>query len=140
MSCPESWVESVLAALAATYGVAFQRQYADLKPELVRHRWKAALDGFTSETIRRALDKLPPDAPPNALQFRRLCVEAIKGEAYRVHQLPAPVAGVPSHVVGRLAELRKRRTGYATKAEQDAALARAEGQALQDPRTAGVGA
>lgn len=133
MPCPASWVDSIFAALASTYGVAFQRQYADVKPEAVKSRWAHALDGLTASAIKGGLERLPADKPPNALQFRRLCVDSIPGEAYRVHTaLPAPVVAPPPHVAARLARIRARATGYASRAEQDAALGRAEEQALQD--------
>lgn len=57
-------------------------------------------------------------------------------QAKRVdHQPPAPAAADPrrrDEVLGRLQKLRHGLTGYATKAEQDAALALAERQALSD--------
>lgn len=129
---PDSWVDTLFARLTARYGVAFQRQYADIDPAVVKADWARALDGLPGDAIKRALDRLPADRPPNAGQFRRLCVDAIPGEAYRVYKaLPAPTPVAPEAARRRLAEIRRRATGYATRQEQEAALSTAEEQALQ---------
>lgn len=85
MPMPSSWVDELLGRLSVRYGEAFVRQYtaANIQPEAVRADWAEVLDGVTPESIRYALQYLPEDRPPNALQFRALCRQAPRSEPER---------------------------------------------------------
>jgi hypothetical protein len=78
MSLPASWVDSLFTKLSLAYGAAFMRQWPDADPELIKADWANVLAGFKPfpDAIRFALDNLPPDRPPTALQFRALCRSA----------------------------------------------------------------
>lgn len=105
----ESWVDALFERLTLRYGVAFMRQWEDMAPAAVKLDWACVLHGIDGQTIKRALQSLPSDKPPNASQFRRLCMDAIPGEAYRVHvALPAPKVPQPESVRARLDTLRNR--------------------------------
>lgn len=111
---PESWVDALFERLTLRYGVAFMRQWEDMAPAAVKMDWACVLHGIDGQTIKRALESLPADKPPNANQFRRLCLEAIPGEAYRVKlALPAPKVPQPDSVRARLDTLRTRQNATA---------------------------
>jgi hypothetical protein len=76
MACNSEWVDAIFARLALAYGQRFMAQYAGLQAEHVKADWANTLDGITSRGVRHAYDHLPPDFPPNALQFRKLCRDA----------------------------------------------------------------
>jgi hypothetical protein len=106
MALPESWVESIFARLAVRYGVAFQRQYADMDVGAVKADWSDVLGCFADrpEAIRFALDHLPADKPVTALQFRALGIGAIREE--RQPALPAPMSVHPPEAVrGKLSAI-----------------------------------
>ncbi len=73
---PAEWVDAVFARLSLAYGVRFTQQWEGLNPEHVKASWRRELDGITSRGIAYALQHLPRDYPPNAMQFRALCVGA----------------------------------------------------------------
>jgi hypothetical protein len=73
MALPLDWVDAIFARLRLAYGERFVAQYGPLDPEQVKADWANTLDGITSGGVRHAYDHLPPDYPPNALQFRALC-------------------------------------------------------------------
>lgn len=75
MSMQSSWVEALFTRLTVRYGRAFMAQYEGLDLDLIKSDWADALDGVTPDRIRFALEHLPADRPPNALQFRSLCRE-----------------------------------------------------------------
>ncbi len=135
MSLPEVWVDELFARLTVRYGAAFKRQYADIEPNVVKADWAQVLSGFTRQTIRYGLDHLPADKAPNALQFRAICNSGPRDDGYL--QLPAPIVDRDSpdmqRVREKLAGLRKKLTGFATRQEEQ--LAQAEQSALADPRT-----
>ena len=82
MAMSSSWVDELLGRLAVRYGEAFTRQYtaAGVDAKAVRADWADVLDGVSAESIRYALEYLPADKPPNALQFRALCRNAPRNE------------------------------------------------------------
>lgn len=80
------WVERIFEALSVAYGTRFVSQYGTTPPESVKRHWASVLDGFTSGHVKHALDNLPPDHPPNAMQFRALG---------RGRPLPEPVKELP---------------------------------------------
>jgi hypothetical protein len=82
MAMSSSWVDELLGRLAVRYGEAFTRQYtaAGVDAQAVRADWAEVLDGVSAESIRYALEYLPADKAPNALQFRALCRNAPRKE------------------------------------------------------------
>lgn len=104
MSLPDSWADALFSKLVVKYGTAFMRQYEGVDLALVRGDWQVALAGFGGRQIAYALDNLPPDRPPNALQFKALCLRAPLEEFKR---LPAPAPGdMPPDVREKLADLK----------------------------------
>lgn len=92
-SIPDAWVERIWAAMRATYGAAFDRQWEC--PEGVnpvdhvrdmKAAWGRALAPFQQnvKAITGALENLPAH-PPNLIEFRTLC---------RSH-VPVPRAALP---------------------------------------------
>jgi hypothetical protein len=73
MSLPTDWVDAIFARLTVAYGDRFLAQWPGQQPEVVKAHWGAVLTGITSGGISYALQHLPPDYPPNAMQFDRLC-------------------------------------------------------------------
>lgn len=75
MALPASWIETLFARLSVRYGTAFLRQYEDGDPEAIKADWAHVLHEFNEhpDGIVYALEHLPPERPPNALQFRDLC-------------------------------------------------------------------
>lgn len=135
MSMPESWVDELWARLTLRYGASFLRQYAELDLKAVKADWAQVLSGFNRAAIRYGLDHLPADKAPNALQFRAICNAGPRDDGYL--RLPAPTVDRESpdmqRVREKLAGLRKKLTGFATRQEEQ--LAQAEQSALADPRT-----
>lgn len=109
MALHESLVEALFARLLTAYGTEFERRYAELDPAAVKASWAQTLDGIPREAIAKALDRLPADRPPNAMQFRRLCIDCIQHETHRVFRaLPAPVAKQTPGLRERLAAARQK--------------------------------
>ena len=72
---PSNWVNSLFARLAVRYGSAWTAKWEGLDMDAVRADWANELAGYVNrpEAIKHALDHLPPDRPPNVLQFLLLC-------------------------------------------------------------------
>jgi len=119
MSLPASWVESLFARLTIRYGAGFMRQYADLDPAAVKADWASVLAGFAGhpESIRYALDNLPADKPPNAMQFRAICNGGPREDA---PSLPAPKAdaAIVAPLLERMKTVAASMTGPAYCAER----------------------
>lgn len=108
MPMESSWVDALLGRLAVRYGEAFLRQWVGVDRATVAADWANVLDGIGPEAIRYALDHLPPDRPPNAMQFRALCRRASADER-QAPALPAPKHRGPSaDVMARLRAVRER--------------------------------
>lgn len=73
---PAEWVDAIFARLTLAYGLRFTQQWDGLNPEHVKASWRKEMQGITSRGIAYALQHLPGDYPPNAMQFRALCVAA----------------------------------------------------------------
>jgi hypothetical protein len=73
MSLPNDWVDAIFARLTVAYGDRFLAQWPGQQPDIVKAHWGAVLHGVSSGGIAYALQHLPPDYPPNAMQFDRLC-------------------------------------------------------------------
>ena len=87
---PDSWVESLLARMLATYGQKFRSQWADVPPETLRETWAVALGRFDGERIKWALEQMIATCPwpPTLPEFVALCRQAPRPEP--ANGLPAP--------------------------------------------------
>lgn len=99
---PDSWVESLLARMLATYGQKFRSQWADVPPETLREAWAVALGRFDGERIKWALEQMIATCPwpPTLPEFAALCRQAPRDEPAK---LPAPEVP-PSVIEARQAE------------------------------------
>lgn len=106
MRLPASWVDELFSRLGVRYGVAFTALYRDLNIADVKDDWAESLGVCVRrpEAIKHALEFLP-EKPPNVIQFRTLCMEAMKGAAYEEPALPAPpdVQADPQRVAALIA-------------------------------------
>jgi hypothetical protein len=73
---PSDWVDAIFARLTLAYGSRFRDQWDGQEPDHVKAYWRTELRGITSGGVAHALAHLDPSYPPNALQFRALCVRA----------------------------------------------------------------
>ena len=108
-SLPEGWIERLWAQMRATYGASFDRQWdcpAGVEPAVhvasIKAHWARELGCYlhNPDAIRYGLDHLPPDYPPNLLQFRAACNRRPEPA---LPALPAPKADP-----GRVAEVVRR--------------------------------
>jgi hypothetical protein len=104
MALNSEWVDAIFARLALTYGQRFMALYSGLQPEHVKAMWADELDGINTRGITHAYANLPPDHPPNALQFRALCRAAYAPERL---ELPAPKVPPKPADLARLAAAMK---------------------------------
>lgn len=95
MPLPARWVDHLFAKLTVRYGSAFQRQWPDADIEFVKADWADVLDGTSAESIAYALQYLPTERAPNAMQFRDLCRRA----PARTPALPPPDVRADDRVV-----------------------------------------
>lgn len=95
-SLPEAWVERIWAAMRATYGATFDRQWecpAGADPvahvEAMKTHWGRELSRFQQnpDAIRYGLENLP-EYPPNLVEFRTLCN---RRPEVATRRLPPPV-------------------------------------------------
>lgn len=73
---PDNWIDALFARLTGLYGNRFTNMWASIDPKLVRNTWATELAGVKPASIRYALEHLPDEFPPTALQFRKLCLMA----------------------------------------------------------------
>lgn len=102
MSLPIKAVDRLFDRLAATYGAAWTRQWADVPITDVKTAWMHELATFANSLhrIAWALENLPPKCP-NVIEFKALCRQA---PAPEVPRLPEPKAD-PERVKAELAKL-----------------------------------
>ncbi|MEN9885451.1 MAG: hypothetical protein RL758_29 [Pseudomonadota bacterium] len=103
MSLPAKAIDRLFERLAATYGAAWTRQWADVPINDVKSAWAHELAGFTGrlEAIAWALENLPEKCP-NVIEFKNHCRRAPMPEAPK---LPEPKAD-PERVKAELAKLK----------------------------------
>lgn len=89
MPLHDSWVDRIFDRLTLAYGQAFIRQWEGMDIAAVKAFWSEELDGLSAPAIGYALSVLNPDRPPNAPQFKALC---LKAPQYKPKALPAPPA------------------------------------------------
>jgi hypothetical protein len=113
MSLPDAWIDRIFNRLGAVYGARFTSQFGH---EAARSAWAHELRRFAQDwpALQHALDHLPADGVPNALQFRDLAQTGKKAPqssqnepAYTraspevVQRLLGPIRGLPGHSVDR---------------------------------------
>jgi hypothetical protein len=103
MGLPTGWIDRIFDKLTLVYGQSFLRRWSDIDLNAVKSDWAHELGGFEHhpKAIAWALQNLPPDSPPNALQFKFLARRAPPDELPR---LEAPKAD-PARVAEELAKL-----------------------------------
>ena len=109
----QTLVDRIHTRLLARYGSAWVSLYQHAALEDVKRDWARCLWQLNGRCIGWALGNLPPDRPPNAAQFRALCLQA--PDSVRVDPaqkrleapLPAPDLRRLAGELQRLAELRK---------------------------------
>lgn len=98
-----AWIAAIFARMQIAYGNRFGAQYGAADDEAVRADWAKRLQFVSADRIRYALENLPPDHPPNAMQFVALC-KAMRLEPVRA--LPNRLATTPpAHVQKRLGDV-----------------------------------
>lgn len=68
-------VDQVHARLLVRYGAAWIRMWEGIDPAAVKADWAEQVGWIRPQAIKHALDNLPIDRPPNAGQFRAICME-----------------------------------------------------------------
>lgn len=96
-------VDELFARLAASYGSQWLAKWDGMDMDKVASVWQDELGGFKFRHIKYALENLPTDHPPTAMQFRALCKLAPDPA---VKFLPEPKAD-PARVAEVLAPLRQ---------------------------------
>lgn len=105
MTLPDDWVKTIFTRLTVVYGARFVGQWPGLDPKQVMDVWAEELDGITSGGVAHALANLPPDFPPNPMQFRALCNRRPM-PVYRA--LPAPKTRASEEVRAKVARVLNR--------------------------------
>lgn len=100
MSLPTKAIDRLFERLAATYGSAWTRQWADVPIGDAKSAWAHELGGYRLESLAWALENLP-ERCPNVIEFRNICRRA---PAPDVPALPEPKAD-PARLRAELAKL-----------------------------------
>lgn len=102
MSLPTKAVDRLFERLAATYGAAWTRQWADVPIADAKTVWAHELAIFANSLTRIAwaLENLPPKCP-NVIEFKNLCRQAPAPDVPRLPELKAD----PERVKAELAKL-----------------------------------
>jgi hypothetical protein len=103
VSLPTLWIDRIFQRLTVAYGRDFTARWDGVPIGEVKTDWCQTLGGFRAhpEAIAWALESLPPDRAPTAMQFRELCRKA---PAPQRPALPEPPAA-PERVRAELARL-----------------------------------
>lgn len=96
MTLPEKWIERIFARLQGIYGAQFTSKFSRMDQGVdvgmlnAKSTWADELGNFSDkpEAIAYALDHLPTDHVPNALEFRDICRRAPKKEAPQIEYKP----------------------------------------------------
>jgi hypothetical protein len=102
MSLPHKAIDRLFERLAATYGSAWTRMWADVPINDAKSAWAHELSGFESDlgSVAWALDNLPEKCM-NVIEFRNLCRRA---PTPQVPKLPEPQAN-PERIAAELLKL-----------------------------------
>lgn len=73
------YVREIHSRMSVRYGSQWRAKWDGVPLEAIEADWAGQLDGMQPESIRKALESLPPDFPPTAPAFRAL--GAIRHEA-----------------------------------------------------------
>jgi hypothetical protein len=95
------FVDAIHTRLLVRYGSKWVSLYLGVDSDFVRADWAAVLDGVSNAGIRYAMENLPDEYPPNAQQFRALCIRRPQAD---VLQLPSPKPN-PERVARELEKL-----------------------------------
>jgi hypothetical protein len=89
MSLPLPWVDRIFDKLTLVYGRDFAGRWDGLSLDVVKFDWAHELSGFENypESIKHALQILPPSKPPTVLEFRNLANSCPK---MALKELPLP--------------------------------------------------
>lgn len=103
---PLAWIKKIFERFKIVYGPALTGALignTDDDLRLVSQGWAEELRNFgpTPQAIKYALDNLPPERPPNLLQFKELCRTGLKA-------MPKPIAVEHKATQEQLEENRKR--------------------------------
>lgn len=80
-------IDALFSQLTMAYGTRFRDQWAGQPAEGVKRLWRRELASMPTYRVRWAARNLPPDFPPNAMQFRALCAKApAEGQALALEQ------------------------------------------------------
>lgn len=71
---PDNWIDALFARLTGLYGNRFTNMWSNIDAKLVRQTWASELAGVKPAGIKYALDHLPDEFPPTALQFKKICL------------------------------------------------------------------
>jgi hypothetical protein len=125
MPMQADWIDAIFVRLGLAYGARFVAQWEGMPSDAVKTTWGHTLDGIGSRGIAHALAHLNPDFPPNAMQFRALCLAA-PGLADTTKRLEGP-AVTPASVARLAAAVAPLRKPIDPKAWAHALKAREEG-------------
>ena len=78
MQLPSEWIDRIFEKLALVYGRDFLGRWDGLDIHAVKADWAHELGRFANapDSIRFALDNLPPSKSPTALEFKQVCNRA----------------------------------------------------------------
>lgn len=126
MSLPDEWVSRIFQRLDGIYGQQFRGKYSriengtDIGIAMAKSAWADELRGFRDfpEAIAYALQNLPTEKAPNAIEFRELC-----RHAPRKQEAVAAIEHKPTlEEIERSKQLAKQATKAVTAMEYDGLL------------------
>lgn len=112
-------VDRIHLRLQLRYGARWASLYQGFDADQiagVKADWLRVLQGVTPRGIRYALDNCSPDFPPNAAQFRALCIQA-PAEPRKALPAPEPDPAGRARIAALLRQARER-MGTETPAER----------------------
>lgn len=108
---PDKILNGIFQQIQLVYGSRFLDSYRGIPLQNVKRHWASILARVTPAQVRVALENLPADYPPNALQFLQLCGSSNTDETRKLFaQMDADkIAAVPCppHISARIAALKR---------------------------------
>jgi hypothetical protein len=116
MHLASEWVDRIFEKLTLVYGRDFLGRWDGLDIRAVKADWAHELGRFANapDSIRFALDSLPPSKPPTALEFKQLCNRAPEYLPVLLRP-PQPSVEQKQRVRALLQDVHKRLTGREAK-------------------------